>query len=175
MKSCLWSDPPVSDHLWRPGIDERQWTTERMRRYLQRATEAWLGYKTNIAAYRCIAISRRWVRSSSAFTNEETIEDGDEIATVQTTHKPFAGGEMYAREMQDLLGFTVTASRRQQFRTASVDWHRVFLGFEYNIVDKVRQGYRAYGGPVRGAQQTGTHRARATCAARHMNIAEEMA
>jgi hypothetical protein len=53
-----------------------------MKRHLQRATEAGLGHKINVAAYRhiAIAISRRWVRSSSAFTDEEAIEDGDEIA-----------------------------------------------------------------------------------------------
>jgi hypothetical protein len=90
-----------------------------MKRHLQRATEAGLGHKINVAAYRhiAIAISRRWVRASSAFTDEETIEDGEEIADDQATHSPFTAGAIYAREMQELPGST--ASRRRQFRTAS--------------------------------------------------------
>jgi superfamily II DNA or RNA helicase len=172
MKSWLWSDSPVSDHIWGPGIDGRQWTTERMKRHLQRATEAGLGHKINVAAYRhiAIAISRRWVRSSSAFTNEETIEDGDEIADDQATHSPFTAGAIYAREMQELPGST--ASRRQQFRTASVDWHR-FLGFESSIKDEVRKGIK------RAADPFEAHSKRARIEreqrVRHMNIAEEMA
>lgn len=82
MRSWSWSDPAVSDHIWGPGIDGR---------HLQRATEAGLGHKINVAAYRhiAIAISRRWVRASSAFTDEEAIDDGDEIADDQASHSPF--------------------------------------------------------------------------------------
>jgi hypothetical protein len=82
-----------------------------MKRHLQRATEAGLGQKINVAVYRhiAIAISRRWVRPSSAFT-DETIDDGDEIADDQATHSPFTAGAVYAREMQELPGSI--ASRR---------------------------------------------------------------
>jgi hypothetical protein len=92
-----------------------------MKRHLQRATEAGLGQKINVAVYRhiAIAISRRWVRPSSAFTDEETIDDGDEIADDQATHSPFTAGAVYAYEMQELP--RSMASRRQQFWTASVD------------------------------------------------------
>lgn len=38
------------------------------------------------------------------------------------------------------------ASRRQQFRTASVDWHR-FLGFNSSIKDEVRRGTKRKGSP----------------------------
>jgi hypothetical protein len=75
-----------------------------MKRHLQRATEAGLGQKINVAAYRhiAIAISRRWVRPSSAFTDEETIDDRDEIADDQATHSPFTAGAVYAYEIQEL-------------------------------------------------------------------------
>jgi hypothetical protein len=50
------------------------------------------------------------VRPSSAFTDEETIDDGDEIADDQATHSLFTAGAVYAREMQELPGSI--ASRR---------------------------------------------------------------
>jgi hypothetical protein len=59
------------------------------------------------------------VRPSSAFTDEETIDDGDEIADDQATHSLFTAGAVYACEMQELP--RSMASRRQQFRTASID------------------------------------------------------
>jgi hypothetical protein len=92
-----------------------------MKKHLQRATETGLGHRINVAAYRhiAIAISCRWVRSSSAFTDKETIEDREEIADDQATYSPFTAGAIYAREMQELPGST--ASCRRQFRTASVD------------------------------------------------------
>ena len=143
-----------------------------MKRHLQRATEAGLGQKINVAAYRhiAIAISRRWVRPSSAFTDKETIDDGDEIADDQATHSPFTAGAVYAREMQELPGSM--ASRRQQFRTASVDWHR-FLGFGSSIRDEVQRGVKRKGDPFQA------HSKRA-CIEReqrvkHMDVAEEMA
>ena len=142
-----------------------------MKRHLQRATEAGLGHKINVAAYRhiAIAISRKWVRSSSAFTDEETIEDGDEIADDQATHSPFTAGAIYAREMQELPGST--ASRRQQFRTASVDWHR-FLGFSSSIKDEVRRGIKRKGDPFEAHSKRS--RIEREHRVRHMNIIEEM-
>ena len=49
-----------------------------------------------------------------------------DIADEQATHSPYVAGAVYAQEVQELAG--ATASRRQQFRAISVDWHR-FLGF----------------------------------------------
>lgn len=171
MKSWLWSEAPVSEHIWGPGVDGRQWTTERMKRHLQRATEAGLGHKINVAAYRhiAIAISRRWVRSSSAFTDEEATEDGDEIADDRATHSPFTAGAVYAREMQELPGSM--ASRRQQFRTASVDWHR-FLGFNSSIKDEVQRGIKRKGDPFQiHSKRSRIEREQRV---RHMDIAGEM-
>jgi hypothetical protein len=171
MRSWLWSSSAASDHLWGPSIDGRQWTTERMKKHLQRATEAGLGHKINVAAYRhiAIAISRRWVRSSSAFTDEETIEDGDEIADDQATHSPFTAGAIYAREMQELPGST--ASRRQQFRRASADWHR-FLGFSSSIKDEVRRGTKRKGDPFEAHSKRS--RIEREHRVRHMNINPKM-
>ena len=131
-----------------------------------------MGHRINVAAYRhiAIAISRRWVRSSSAFTDEETIEDREEIADDQATHSPFTAGAIYAREMQELLGSTV--SRRRQFRTASVDWHR-FLGFGSSIKDEVRRGVKRTADPFEAYSKRA--RIEREQRVRHMNIAEEVA
>lgn len=130
-----------------------------------------MGHKINIAAYQhiAIAISRRWVQPSSAFTNEETIEDGDEIADDQATHSPFTAGAIYAREIQELPGST--ASRRQQFQTVSVDWHR-FLGFGSSIKDEVRRGIKRTADPF----EAHSKRARIERQQRvqQMNVAEEI-
>lgn len=69
-----------------------------------------MGHKINVAAYWhiAIAISRKWVQSSSAFTDEKTIEDRDEIADDQVTHSPFTARAIYAHEMQELPGLTAS-------------------------------------------------------------------
>jgi hypothetical protein len=67
-------------------------------------------------------------------TTEEQ-DDGDwsqddplgDIVDEQATHCPHVDIAVYARVTQELAG--ATASRRQQFRAISVDWHR-FLGYK---------------------------------------------
>lgn len=49
-----------------------------------------------------------------------------DMADEQATHSPHVAGAVYVGDTQELAG--ATASRRQQFRAISVDWHR-FLGF----------------------------------------------
>jgi hypothetical protein len=103
---------------------------------LQRVSEAGLGQSINVAGYRqiAIAISRRWIRKGVESATDEHHDDGDwlqddpsgEIADEQATHSPHVAGAVYARDTQELAG--ATASRRQQFRAISVDWHRL-LGF----------------------------------------------
>lgn len=117
-----------------------------MKEHLQRATAAGLGHKIHVAAYRhiAIAISRRWVRASSAFSVDDGDPSSDDIADEQATHSPFTAGAVYAREMQELPGST--AERRQQFRTASVDWHR-FLGFQSSVAGECRRGIKRKGDP----------------------------
>ena len=74
------------------------------------------------------------MRPGSAFIEEETIDNGVDVADEQATYSAFTAGAIYARKMQELPGST--AGRRQQFRTASVDWHR-FLEFASSIKDEV--------------------------------------
>jgi len=136
MQAMLWEQGTVSDHLWPADADGRQWTTERMKHELQRVSEAGLGQSINMAAYRqiAIAISRRWVRQGTSHATEGEDDEGEwlqddpsgDIADEQATHSPHVAGAVYAREVQELAG--ATASRRQQFRAISIDWHR-FLGF----------------------------------------------
>lgn len=146
MQCWLWPSQSISHHLWGPNVDVRKWTTERMKEHLQRATAAGLGHKIHVAAYRhiAIAISRRWVRASSAFSVDDGDPSSDDIADEQATHSPFTAGAVYAREMQELPGST--AERRQQFRTASVDWHR-FLGFQSSVAGECRRGIKRQGDP----------------------------
>ena len=171
IKGWLWSQPQISDHLWGPDVDGRKWTTERLKEHLQRATEAGLGHAIHVAAYRhiAIAISRRWVRPNSAFSDDVEVRDEEEISDEQATHSPFTAGAVYAREMDELPGSM--ASRRQQFRTASIDWHR-FLGFGSSIKDEVQRGLKRSGDPFR------IHSKRAKVErherVRHMDVAEEM-
>lgn len=136
MQAMLWEQSTASDHLWPADADGRKWTTERMKHELQRVSEAGLGQTINVAAYRqiAIAISRRWIRKGMSEATEEEGDDGEwlqddpagDIADEQATHSPHVAGAVYARETQELAG--ATASRRQQFRAISIDWHR-FLGF----------------------------------------------
>lgn len=136
MQAMLWEQSSMSDHLWPADVDGRKWTTERMKHELQRVSEAGLGQPINMAAYRQIAIgiSRRWIRKGMSEATDEQGDDGEwlqedpsgDIADEQATHSPHVAGAVYARETQELAG--ATASRRQQFRGISIDWHR-FLGF----------------------------------------------
>jgi len=136
MQAMLWEQGTISDHLWSADADGRKWTTERMKHELQRVSEAGLGQPINVAAYRqiAIAISRRWIRKGMSEAADEQGDDGEwlqddplgDIADEQATHSPHVAGAVYARETQELAG--ATASRRQQFRAISIDWHR-FLGF----------------------------------------------
>lgn len=171
MRAWLSSARAISDHIWGEDFDGRLWTSERMKGHLQRATEAGLGHAIHIAAYRhiAIAISRKWVRPGSAFTEEETIDDGVDVADEQATHSAFTAGAIYAREMQELPGST--AGRRQQFRTASVDWHR-FLGFASSIKDEVQRGVKRRGDPFQ--QHSKRARVDRQERLRHMDVVEEM-
>ena len=136
MQAMLWEQGTISDHLWPADADGRKWTTERMKHELQRVSEAGLGQSINMAAYRqiAIAISRRWIRKGMSEAMDEQGDDGEwlqedpsgDIADEQATHSPHVAGAVYARETHELAG--ATASRRQQFRAISIDWHR-FLGF----------------------------------------------
>ncbi|KIV98742.1 uncharacterized protein PV09_09494 [Verruconis gallopava] len=90
----------------------REWTSGRMRQALERATAQGLGYGLHIQAYRDIAIGEEG--------------EGDAIEDLQAGYGSHIAGMVYARGLFEMDG--AIASRRQQFRTSSIDWHR-FLAF----------------------------------------------
>ena len=108
-----------------------------MKHELQRVSEAGLGQSIKVVGY-CriaIAISRRWIRKGVESATDEHHDDSDwlqddpsvEIADEQVTYSPHVARAVYARDTQELAG--ATASRQQQFRAISVDWHH-FIGFQ---------------------------------------------
>jgi hypothetical protein len=136
MEAILWPQKAVSDNMWPTDVDGKKWTTEQMKE-LEQVSQAGLGQSMHVAAYReaAIAISRRWVRASTAFQIDEDDEDAEwrkqnvlsDVADEQATHSPHITGMIYTRNAMEMSG--ATADRRQQFRAVSQDWHR-FVGFE---------------------------------------------
>lgn len=128
--------------LWGPDpMSQRPWTSDRLREVMQRESRLGLGGQiVNIANWRhiAIAISRRFLRTSSAFpqtTNDkETPDDAfDEGADpeashldLQAGHSSHVAGIVYARQLHEAPG--TMAFRRTMFRNISQDWHH-FLGF----------------------------------------------
>ena len=119
----------------------REWTSGRIRQVLERATSKALGHPLHIQAYRDVAIgiSRRFMRASSAFSKDERDEgnenEEDDIADLQAGHGSHVAGMVYARGIFEMDG--AVASRRQQFRQSSIDWHR-FLAIQSAV--EVRPG-----------------------------------
>jgi superfamily II DNA helicase RecQ len=110
----------------------RDWTSGRMRQALERVTSKGLGHALHIPAYRDVAISinRRYMRGRTAFDKDEDGNDGndgetgeDEIGDLQAGHGSHVAGMVYARGMFEMDG--AVASKRQQFRQSSIDWHRL--------------------------------------------------
>ncbi|KAK3045922.1 hypothetical protein LTR09_012552 [Extremus antarcticus] len=135
--------------MWPSDPDGKQCTTDRMKRELQQASEHGLGQSINVAAYReiAIAISRKWLRSSAAFQQDEDeesieyrLEDiDDDTADEQATHSPHIAGLIYARNIMEM--FAATADKRARFRDFSKRWHR-FLGFAPAVADMYKDGER---------------------------------
>jgi superfamily II DNA helicase RecQ len=136
------------DYIWSPDPEnQKEWSSPRFREILKEQTRTGLhGTSINIQAYRdiAIAISRRYLRSSSQFRansegDEEAgipdIDDEDEldedgirarVADLQAGHLPSTAGMMYGRLMTELSNSTIR--HRQMFRQSSQDWHE-FLKF----------------------------------------------
>lgn len=119
-------------------MKERKWTSDRVRRIMQRHSERLLESRLGLSAWRHIAIgiANRYLRQAFGQGDEgrgegvddEEDEDGieDNILDLQAGHGTHVAGMVYARELQQ--GAFGTALRREQFRTVSRQWHR-FLGF----------------------------------------------
>ena len=140
MEALVLGKQDISAFMWSEDWDGKKWTSERMRGALKRASMAGLGQELTISAYReiVIGISRRFMRGSMAFQQEEEeLKEGlagenplGEAADLQAGHTSYIAGMIYAREMMERSG--VIAEMRHHFRTSSEDWHR-FLGFESAI------------------------------------------
>jgi RecQ family ATP-dependent DNA helicase len=142
MEALVWGRETIESYVWSKDWDGKEWTSERMRKALKRASMVGLGHELGIHAYRevAIGISRKFMRGSTAFQQEEEgeeeLKDGEnmlaEAADLQAGHTSHIAGMIYAREMMEQSG--VVALKRQLFRESSEDWHR-FLGFESAKVD----------------------------------------
>ncbi|KAI8682258.1 hypothetical protein NCS56_00348100 [Fusarium sp. Ph1] len=112
---------------------ERKWTSDRVRRALQRYSTQFSGQRLNISAWRQIAIgiSNRYFNKVFGTDDDEDEEDGggnlvDSIHDLQAGHGSHIAGLIYARLFgQGELG---TMRSREQFRKVSMQWHR-FFGF----------------------------------------------
>jgi superfamily II DNA helicase RecQ len=143
LESYVYGRKDIPAHVWARDHRERPWTSERLRRIMQRESRIGLGgAEFNIASYRQIAIgiSRRFMRPTATFVQDEeeaatqeAMEDYDEataiarIADEQAGHTHHTAGMVYGREITERPGAVV--DRRQRFRASSVEWH-CFLGFE---------------------------------------------
>jgi hypothetical protein len=120
----------------------KQWTSERIRKILQRESEKWLGVKLNISAWRHIAIgiSRRYLHGKFvADEAEENVDwetfdednlEGDSPWDLQAGHGTHVAGMIYARELRQAPGQTM--GRQDMFRQVSQEWHR-YLQFTSSI------------------------------------------
>jgi superfamily II DNA or RNA helicase len=120
----------------------KQWTSERIRKILQRESEKWLGVKLNISAWRHIAIgiSCRYLHGKFvADEAEENVDwetfdednlEGDSPWDLQASYGTHVAGMIYARELRQAPGQTM--GRQDMFRQVSHKWHR-FLQFTSSI------------------------------------------
>ncbi|CAG8164700.1 unnamed protein product [Penicillium salamii] len=126
--TLLWNQDPFS---------QRPWTSRRLKEVLQRESRLGLqGQSVNIASWRhiAIALSRRFLRTSSGFPQQSDNQDADEndedseedFQDLQAGHSAHVAGIAYARQLHEAPGSM--AHRRLMFRQVSQDWHQ-FLGF----------------------------------------------
>ncbi|CAG8059412.1 unnamed protein product, partial [Penicillium salamii] len=153
--------------LWGPDpTSQRPWTSQRLREVLQRESRLGLnGQTVNVASWRhiAIALSRRFLRTTSAFPqnaqddqNPETTTDDDDadiedhFQDLQAGHSSHVAGIVYARQINEAPGSL--ASRRAMFRQVSQDWHR-FLGFHDPKPDEVVANKKRKFSPWENEQQ----------------------
>ena len=110
-------------------MDNKKWTSERIRRLIEQESQIGIGVKVGISTYRqmAIAIARHCLKGEGIVDdrdNEEDIEDNndspqspDHILDLQAGHGSHVAGMIYARAILEALG--EVASIRQQYRNAS--------------------------------------------------------
>ncbi|KAI4192651.1 MAG: hypothetical protein LQ350_008599 [Teloschistes chrysophthalmus] len=135
IRMVVWDDKEESALIWPGQGPSRPWTSLRMSRALQDASQAGIGVKFGLQVWRqlAIGISRRKLQSEHTFREDDEDEDGDfyedeagEILDLQSGHSSHVAGIVYARGIHEIHG--VVASKRKRFRGASIAWHD-FLGF----------------------------------------------
>ena len=117
----------------------KAWTSERMRKIMQRESNARIGVRLNISAWRqvSIAIVRKFIREEYRFDTEEGDEacedfdednyQGDSAWDMQSGHGTRMAGMIYARLLFE--GTYETQTQKEKYRQVSQEWHR-FLGFK---------------------------------------------
>ncbi|RTE68056.1 hypothetical protein BHE90_017567, partial [Fusarium euwallaceae] len=132
---------------------ERKWTSDRVRRLMQRYSTQLSGQQLNISTWRQMAIgisNRYFNKVFEAEEDEFEDEDGegnlfDSIYDLQAGHGSHVAGLIYARLFgQGELG---TMRSREEFRKVSMKWHR-FFGF--GAEDRTERGFTAGGAAKRG-------------------------
>ena len=121
-----------------------------MRKIMQRESNAHMGVRLNISAWRqiAIAIARRFIREEYRFDTGEGDSDqyddfdednhqGDSAWDLQSGHGTRMAGMIYGRLLFE-AGFE-TQSQKEQFRQVSQEWHQ-FLGFPSAIQHGLRMG-----------------------------------
>jgi superfamily II DNA helicase RecQ len=143
VETMTYGQPERSGFIWPPQeVDGTTWTSERMKRVIQRETEIGMGVRLDISSCRqiMIAIGRRYLGPTAGFEGEseeeaaemDENEDGcwwtaeDAVIDVQAGHGSHVAGMIYARGVEEAPG--TMAAMKVQFRRASERWHR-FLGF----------------------------------------------
>ena len=105
-------------YLWERGIDDAKWTSERIRRLIERESQIGIRMKIGISAYRqmAIAIARHCLKEKKIVDDrddEEEIEkknndddpaSRDHILDLQAGHGSHVAGMIYARGILEAPG-----------------------------------------------------------------------
>jgi superfamily II DNA helicase RecQ len=152
-----------------------EWTSERMRKIMQKSSMRWMGVKIPIRGWRevSIAMSRRFCREN-AFRSGESGQDGDgweddvenDPWDLQAGHGTHVAGMIYARELME--GRDAIVSRREKFRQVSQAWHRFLKGDSDSGIAGQKRKRSAVGDGIQEAQQARWKRLR------EVNIQQEL-
>lgn len=133
----LERSPTRGEHPIDVGQPIQEWTSEQLRKIMQKASVRLMGVKINISTWRqiAIAISYRYCRENP-FQNEDPSQEGDILDEegidddpwdLQTGHGTHIVGMIYTKELME--GYNIMIGRREKFRHVSQEWHK-FLQFK---------------------------------------------
>uniref|UniRef100_A0A093XKL9 DNA 3'-5' helicase n=1 Tax=Talaromyces marneffei PM1 TaxID=1077442 RepID=A0A093XKL9_TALMA len=135
VETMVYGQPERSGFIWPPQeVDGTTWTSERMKRAMQRETEIGMGVPLTISACRqiMIAIARRYLGPTTGFESDsmeeeqemDEDEDGcwwtadDAVIDIQAGHGSHVAGMIYARGVEEAPG--TMAAMKAQFRQARI-------------------------------------------------------